>query len=433
MKTNLSLLLQEMSRKMLKNKMFLRVIATFSTICMVCSFGVSADSSQPLQPVANILSLKDDLCIDIFEKLYEDLELEKMYTSQAPEDYAGIYADENQNLVLCVTEGNEKKYSEKLSTITNQSLKKTQFRTLSFETKESSTRIEVKRYSYNLLNSIQTALENKFSEFGITQTTLYQEQNCIQVTLKDEKKAEDLFSYLSQTVPSFEQGAVKIKVSDTPNVPRTNYAYNGVKFYHALFASTYGTLGFNGSYTDSSGKIHYGVFTNGHVAPVGKTMKVSAFGTVGKTLFSYIGGSLDIAFVEFNSGWGVTSRFTNADSGKDIDRAATASEFFEGALTKKYGAKTGQQDGKVLSTSIDVTVDYDNGQKTITDCFQFSNKTQGGDSGGPVGKQQVRQTFKLYGLTFASPKNSDTCGYGIKLTNIRKKYNIKVYGSSGWS
>ena len=411
-------------------KQFLSLFLILVLLCSLTNVSASYDILEEQVLAANT---KSNLCDEMFANIYTKLDLEKMYQSNAPEDYAGIYADENGNLVLCSTTGNSEKYKKVVNSIIAN-------KAISYDLQEiqsdngSVVKIEERKFPYNYLNTIQDALDPNMIEFKIQKTAIKQEKNTVDITVADETSAEGIINYLNEAVPSFNSESINIIVSDYETVvPTANYAYNGVKIYHALFASDYGTLGFNGSYTDSYGRVHYGVFTNAHVAPAGKKMKISALKTVGTTLFSYAGGSLDVAFVEFDSGWNLTDKMLSESDTNSIYCSATADEFYEGALTNKYGAKTGKQSGKILSTSITVQVDYDDITKTITDVFEFSNKTEGGDSGGPVGKQQVRQVFKLYGITFAGPENSNECGYGIKLSNIKKAYNIKVYGTNGWS
>ena len=376
---------------------------------------------------------KTIFCDEVFSDIYIALDLEKMYESNAPVDYAGIYADENGDLVLCVTKGNTQKYNKIISGIVSNKIVLDDFQSIKKEA-SSVVRVEERTHSYNLLNSIQDALDPHLNDFKIQQTAILQEKNTLEITIIEKTSEEIIIDYLYKNVAGFDPSAICFVITECETVtPTANHACNGIKFYHALFASSYGTLGFNGKYTDSSGKVHYGVFTNAHVAPAGKKMKISALKTVGTTLFSYIGGSLDVAFVEFNSGWEVTDKMLEESGTNAIYRAATSDEFYEGALTNKYGATTGKQSGKILSTSISASVEYDDGVKTITDVFKFSNKTEGGDSGGPVGKQQVKQVFRLYGITFAGPKNASDYGLGIKLSNIKKSYNIQVYGTDGWS
>ena len=408
------------------------LISIFLTLALIISSN-SVNATSNANNSLQINEVKSTLCDGIFSDIYATLDLERMYESNAPSDYAGIYADESGTLVLCVTEGNKYKYNKMLSNIVERQTVLTDSYSLKDNT-SSVVKIEEKTYSYNLLNSIQDALDSHLDDFKIQQTAILQEKNILKITINDELMKEHITNYLYENIVGFEPDAVCYVFSESRAVaPKPNHACNGVKFYHALFASSYGTLGFNGKYIDSSGKTHYGVFTNAHVAPNGEKMKISALKTVGTTRFSYIGGSLDIAFVEFNSGWEVTDRMLEESNSNGIFRAATADEFYEGALTNKYGATTGKQSGRVLSTSVSTRVEYDDGVKTINDVFEFSNKTEGGDSGGPVGKQKTREVFRLYGITFAGPKDGNDFGLGIKLSNIKKAYNIQVFGSDGWS
>ena len=333
-----------------------RFLSLFLILALLMSFTSVNAASNISKEDLSTADAKSMFCDEVFSDIYAELDLKMMYESKAPKDYAGIYADENGNLVLCVTNGNAKKYETIVNNIV--ASKSTSYDLQTIQTNGvPAVRVEEKNHSYNLLNSIQDALDPYLSDFKIQQSAILQEKNVVELTIADETTISLITKHLYQSVSGYDDSAVCFVISEAETVsPTANYAYNGVKFYHTLFALSYGTLGFNGSYTDSSGKVHYGVFTNAHVAPAGKKMKISALKTVGTTLFSYAGGSLDIAFVEFNSGWEVTDKMLSESDTNAIYRAATEDEFYEGALTNKYGATTGKQSGKILSTSISANV-----------------------------------------------------------------------------
>ncbi|MBS5571168.1 MAG: hypothetical protein KHX22_07855 [Clostridiales bacterium] len=222
---------------------------------------------------------------------------------------------------------------------------------------------------------------------------------------------------MENSVPFYQNGMVELIADEESSLATpTKSAYPGNYISHS---GGTGTIGFNAYY---NGK--WGVVTNGHIAPSGKSMSC-ADGTLGTPTFSYIGGKVDVAFIPYPSGWTPTSALKQPNA-EIIYREATDSEMIEGGLVTKYGNTTGKtRNGRILSTSVDVACNYGGsiGVKTIKDCFSYTNATEKGDSGGPVGRGKVREVFRLLGINFA--KGSD-CGFGIKLSNIKSAYPMTV-------
>lgn len=206
-------------------------------------------------------------------------------TNLIPDDYAGAYIDENNELKICVTQGQAEKYAKQIDPAVVASTIEKMQGPITYLQKKSIARdiLEVveKTFSYKFLNAIQDALDLKMMEFPISQTNIYQDKNCIEIELTDMSAKDQVTAYLQSTVPDFIVDAISYKQAESLSA-KTNYAYAGIKTYHELFAASYGSVGFNASYKDSSGKVHYGVVTNAHVAPLNKSMKLSALKTIGK-------------------------------------------------------------------------------------------------------------------------------------------------------
>ena len=69
-------------------------------------------------------------------------------------------------------------------------------------------KIEEKTYSYNLLNSIQDALDSHLDDFKIQQTAILQEKNILKITINDESMKEHITNYLYENIVGFEPDAV---------------------------------------------------------------------------------------------------------------------------------------------------------------------------------------------------------------------------------
>lgn len=149
-------------------------------------------------------------------------------------------------------------------------------------------------------------------------------------------------------------------------------------------------------------------------------MKLSFTQRLGTTILNKITENLDLAFVEFDSGWEFTDRL-DSDVGEIIWSVAEESYWLEGAPIRKYGATSGKTEGTLLMVSMETSVDgYASGTQKFKDVFKVSNYTVGGDSGGTIGRQKTKQVFRLLGITFAASSDG-SYGLGIKYSYINEE------------
>lgn len=270
-------------------------------------------------------------------------------------------------------------------------------------------RYEEQSFSFNELLSLKDAVSDCFKDVAVRVAPI-QKTNSIDISYPDKSCSIAINEFLD-SCSLYKQGMVNLSLDEKCIEKPQSSAYPGDRIFYLFSWYSYGTIGFNAYYNNQ-----WGVVTNAHVAKPGKKMKCSD-GTIGKPLFSTIGGKIDVAFIPYPNGWTETSQLTS-DGYEIIYREAYESEMIEGGLTKKYGVSTGMtRNGYIISTSVNLPVDYGSlGIVTINDCFQYSNPSQGGDSGGPVGRSATKQVFRLLGIHFAGN------GHGIKLTNIKEVY-----------
>ena len=69
-------------------KQFLSLFLILVLLCSLTNVSASYDILEEQVLAANT---KSNLCDEMFANIYTKLDLEKMYQSNAPEDYAGIY------------------------------------------------------------------------------------------------------------------------------------------------------------------------------------------------------------------------------------------------------------------------------------------------------------------------------------------------------
>ena len=396
------------------------------TLCVLFSSsaisGASASKSDSAKE--NLALLRNDVSVDIYSEISANFIDGEAYS----DEYAGAYIDSNGTLHLQFVNNKSDIQSHIVSAeLIAQKVESNEFtKSTSAATKQlvadDLVVFENKRFAFNDLMSIKDKISTAFENESI-KVELKQETNCINLYATNQEKLNTIEQYII-SLPEYVEGMVKYFIDTDCVESITKSAYPGNKIYYNYgflwLSESYGTIGFNAYYNGQ-----WGVVTNGHVAESGKNMKC-ADGTLGQPTFSYIGGKVDVAFIPYPSGWTKTYslRAPNQDV---IYREATASELIEGGLVIKYGVTTGKtKNGRINSTSVDVNINYgdDVGVKTIRDCFTFSNDTQGGDSGGPVGRGKTREVFRLLGITVST---SGVGGTGIKLSNIKSAFPMTVY------
>lgn len=112
-------------------KRFLCLFLILSLLGSLTFVNTASDNSD--KEISKI-EAKSIVCDEVFSTIFVELNLERMYESDAPSDYAGIYADENGTLVLCVANGSANKYENIVNNIVSR--KTTAYALQTFETDE---------------------------------------------------------------------------------------------------------------------------------------------------------------------------------------------------------------------------------------------------------------------------------------------------------
>lgn len=215
--------------------------------------------------------------------------------------------------------------------------------------------------------------------------------------------------------------------ADISKADEAYYPYLGTKIqYNYGFLNlynSYGTIGFC-AYDNTTGK--YGVVTNAHVADNwDKTYKNQSKKDIGVLSKRSLGGTIDAAFVEItNSNMRVTEEIKASDNIYiSIGDLAMESAIIQGAPVRRFGVTTGDTQGTISYVNYSVSVEYDEGTKTLTQCVAYTNAGQSGDSGGPV----ILRTGNLdfVGIHFAS-RTDGTLGFACRATNILSELNLSI-------
>lgn len=225
-------------------KRFIKRFCSFSlTICLISALLLVIPNQQAY--AAELQIQKNNASAELFSNLNEALGVIDPTTNLIPDDYAGAYIDENNELKICVTQGQAEKYAKQIDPAVVASTIEKMQGPITYLQKKSIARdiLEVveKTFSYKFLNAIQDALDLKMMEFPISQTNIYQDKNCIEIELTDMSAKDQVTAYLQSTVPDFIVDAISYKQAESLSA-KTNYAYAGIKTYHELFAASYGSV-----------------------------------------------------------------------------------------------------------------------------------------------------------------------------------------------
>lgn len=348
--------------------------------------------------------------------------------------YAGAYIDKDGNYNICVT--NNEALSALKNAVSSQDINRIKTSSISDievsknianEVYDLTVNYHVKMFSYNHLSLIVDVLSSDMISLGIECVGIKQADNVVDIYINANANKDVILSYLDNHISDFNDASVRFLESEKLVATANKTAYPGDEIYYTSWFTTYrGTIGFHAK--DASG--NYGLVTNSHVAPSGKSMKYDGK-TVGTPSNSTIGGKIDAAFIPFNNTSSVTWQSSyalkeyNTTIYGSIYDVASSSQIVEGSRVKKYGITSGVNYGYITYTSQSCTYYDEDGNlvATLTDCIYFDNITQSGDSGGPVGLVApiAKAKFYLTAITFAG--NSAT-GVGCKVSNIVSAFNI---------
>ncbi|MDL2292942.1 S1 family peptidase [Acholeplasma sp. OttesenSCG-928-E16] len=325
--------------------------------------------------------------------------LENSLNNEYNKIYAGEYIDETGTLHLCFTNNNER-------------------RNILLNNSETKAIYELKRHSLLDLDQTYKTLSDSLVLLNATKIALSIQDNCIYVHC-EEKYQETILDYLDSKITAFNKDIVKFKDNEVSSLSGTTIL-GGVETYRwVLLSKAKGTVGFNAYHVPTK---QYGIVTNAHVAPVGKVMFDSKGKAIGTSQNQAYGYQVDGAFVPFD--YNQNSTFTPSELidfktfTRAIKRTATFDEYIEGLRTIKMGNKTGLTYGVIKYKSVDTLLDG----KQFYDILECTNNVKHGDSGGPVGYDEISGRYVLLGLTIA--KNNIPNTYVSKIPYIEGALEI---------
>lgn len=349
----------------MKNR-YLKLFSLVSILCLAsCS---SEDIYQDINmPDKNIEPIEKDGNTQssslLYDKLIESFHLSPLLRSESSEDiqypeyYGGAYIDDNNKLVVYITEDIKTNLKSSLTSIMN----------------NQDVVIKKGKYSYNRLNEIM----DKINEFKINNPNSNISDNFLCYYLSDSGNeiVVELQRFDANSIRTFKETvcnseAIRFiqaegKPYDVANVNPGNLVTIG---------STSGSVGYRAKL---SGK--EGIVTAGHVISLNNYLEFGGMTFAKCTKYQY-SGSVDASFCEILTPPGYTPTNTLLVNGVTSTLSTTISEPGVGTTINKIGQKTGHSSGKILNSNASLTV---NGI-TFTNLTSASFKADRGDSGGIV-------------------------------------------------
>ncbi len=296
-------------------------------------------------------------------------------------------------------------------------------------------------FSYGYLLEIQSAVTEVLEEYGGYLSGVDEENNTVDVYLKDGENADALSEYLREEKGIDEKAFRCIADDEAATFHSSAYGGESVSRKTGTKTISRGTICVN-AVDNATGQL--GILTNEHVArsaegatlsyrghydPAAKTFsEKTELGVGSKGMHA---GTIDAAFVPFSEqqNWEITpyakydsTAYSNVKLGND-------GMILQGRPVRKIGQTTGVTDGTITYANTSCVINYgtddEPDKQTITNVFRYSNESRGGDSGGPVYFVNGNDLY-LIGMNFAGPANPDSATYGIgcRIGNVTRELNV---------
>lgn len=328
-----------------------------------------------------------------------------------PDEYAGAYIDDNDNLHIKLV---GKKNAERYEALTNN---------------DESVIIEEAATPLSKLHEIQDALDEVMEEFEISETRLQEDTNTVDVYVREDCNKKLIYNYLIKRFEiSYIKSSLSFEISKGNNVLTSieDTMINALPGAAVHGKSGVGTIGFNAFCRDT---LHYGLVTNAHVVKKDEMARNALNININYPEKWRHDGDFDATFIPFPAMMYPSYKFKN-DNRNEYNENFTGylnnSELIIGLKVTKLGINTGETQGKILTI-------YQSTPST-DDCLIVSNRTNGGDSGGPVfhsfvGPLQPTQVrpIELVGITSAKLTNGTEHGVVKKIQPILDYFNLTLF------
>jgi len=287
------------------------------------------------------------------------------------------------------------------------------------------------RYSLNHLNAIKDALVQRMCEFGIFVLSVDEVYNRVEISIDSDLNKQFIIQYL-QGVNLFSQGSHYFIVDKNISVEAASRPiYGGDNIFQSGGRGTIGAA----AVCNRTGRL--GVLTNHHVIPVGYTASHSINDgqqamRIGVAERGRRGGTIDASFIPFDNqnAWAYSAdarlvcrqlndpRFVERLT---APRLGGENHIIRGQPTLKLGQTTRVTTGDIRNTNTTVRDGFFGSTWSVSSAFRISNRTERGDSGGPVFALSGGNTY-LIGLTFAIATANQ--GYIGRITEVMRNLDV---------
>ncbi|NLE04194.1 MAG: hypothetical protein GX638_05250, partial [Crenarchaeota archaeon] len=345
------------------------VLLVFAIVFSAFALPFASSNGEEIQ-----FSLKDAdrnyYCGLVFQKLVDSFprvlildEGGEREVVEYPQDYAGAYIDESDNLHIVLTKD------------ANVATKDSYFKIMGYD---DVVVFDVADFSLSFLREVQRTLDGVMQEFSIEFTGVDHVTNRLDVGMLDSAKSKSVIEFLKTKFNDFDDKCIIFKGSVGIRFSAADTSSNALIGSNCSLSTGTGTLGFN-AWMPSTGQ--FGVVTAAHFATSGTTI-YNALGTlIGSASVRQCSGTVDAAFIPLPAG--ITESYS-------ISGYTPPDDFIYGYFPNAYdltgmnmfkkGSSSGLTYGQVTYDSISVTV----GDITFTDQVKLTNIQLPGDSGGPV-------------------------------------------------
>ena len=335
-----------------------------------------------------------------------------------PDEYAGAYIDDNDNLHIKLV---GKKNAERYEALTNN---------------DESVIIEEAATPLSKLHEIQDALDEVMVEFEISETRLQEDTNTVDVYVTSEEQSI-IFKYLNSKILNFSQKSVKFVDQGSKNSGDFHFTADdsasnvlaGSELKQGFLGLSLASAGFN-AYDKRQQR--YGIVTAAHYAEPGNQIKNAKGTLIGSPTSRQLGDKLDAAFIPFENEATLqpTAKIkmhTDSSLDDNVTGYLNNDQLPVGLNTVKIGRTTGYTSGKILTNNQSFTL---KGHK-FNDQILASNLQKDGDSGGPifhtvigpVGSGEIRP-MELIGIATVAYRNQ---AIASKAQTILDSFNLRLY------
>ncbi|MCD7825707.1 MAG: S1 family peptidase [Clostridiaceae bacterium] len=333
-----------------------------------------------------------------YNKLVQNYDIEENNSEKIPDYYGGAFINENDELVVEVTENTEQVVQE-LQKITG----------------DQTVGIMVVKRSYNELLNVYQTIVDSLTESDVAKlvSSCYvdEKNNCVTVKINNIQAEEEIRNTICDAdCLNFVvvEGTIQADATLKPGsyVTIGDYGYS---------------IGFRCIRMTESGSFTNGFISAAHGNSVGSAAYTLAGSYIGKVLYQKYSDNVDASYIRLLNTDDHTLSNLIKYSGSTLTEGSYMSTVPVGYTVYKVGNTTGLTTGEVVSNNCSVTY---NGI-VFSDFICTSCASQSGDSGGLVYADN-NGSYSIVGIHVAH--NNDTgYGYCVKYTNISDALNLILY------